>query len=150
MLRVGVAISSLLFCLGGCRKPVDHSPTAAPAFTLTVSSGGGFAGSYQGYTLASTGEVRAWNSSAAGPRTDRWTVKADPDTLAAFAADLDRFLGTELAQTGNMTARIEYASSRGEHHWSIPGAGASADAPEPFRTVYPRIESYCRNLAPKP
>jgi hypothetical protein len=32
----------------------------------------------------------------------------------------------------------------------MAGAGASPDAPEPFRTWYARAEAYCRSLAPKP
>jgi hypothetical protein len=164
MLRIGIAIGSLLIGLSGCRKPVDRLPDAARArgkaggeatektgsFTLSLSTGGGFAGAYQGYTLLSTGEITAWTGRAAGPRTDRWTRKADPDTLAAFAMALDGYLGMESTQTGNMTTRIGYASSRGDHQWSIAGAGAAADAPEPFRTWYPRVEAYCRSLAPEP
>lgn len=168
MLRIGIAIGSLApilagaLCVGACRKPVDHPPGESHArgkagepaaetmtFTLTLSTGGGFAGAFQGYTLASTGEVTAWSGQAAGPRTNRWMRKADPDTLAAFARALDGYLGTESAQAGNMTTRIEYASPRGDHQWSIAGAGPSADAPEPFRTWYPRVEAYCRSLAPK-
>ena len=146
MLRIGFAISSLLFSLCGCRKPVDRAPDS---FTLTLSSGGGFAGSYQGYTLASNGDVTAWSGGAAGQRTDLWTRKAAPESLAAFARVLDGFTGTGLSQTGNMTTRIEYASPRGDHQWSIAGAGAAPDAPEPFRTWYARVEAYCRNLAPE-
>lgn len=163
MFRIGIAIGSLLIGLGGCRKPVDRSPDAARArgkaageptaktanFTLTLSAGGGFAGLYEGYTLLSTGEVTAWSRRAAGPRTDRWMRKADPDTLAAFASALDGYLGTDLTQAGNMTLRIEYATPGGEHQWSIAGAGPSPDAPEPFRTWYARMEAYCRRLEPK-
>jgi len=170
MLRIGFAIGSLIIGLCGCRKPVDRSPDAArtsgktagfPAgageatgktgsFTLSLSAGGGFAGAYQGYTLLSTGEITAWSGRATGPHTDRWMRKADPDTLAAFAMALDGYLGTQLTQTGNMTTRIGYTSSRGDHQWSIAGVGTAADAPEPFRTWYPRVEAYCRSLAPNP
>jgi hypothetical protein len=160
MLRI-VAIGSLILGLGACRKPVERSPDASPsgkasgeakettgAFTLTLSRGGGFAGAFQGYTLASTGEITAWNGRAAGARTRLWMRNADSDTIAAFARDLQAYFGTELAQTGNMTTRIEYASPRGDHQWSI--GVAPADAPEPFRTWYPRVEAYCRSLAPRP
>lgn len=169
MLRTCIAIGSLILGLGGCRKPVDRGPEAerpggkpsgdhagdpkakvSRPFALTLSTGGGFSGAYRGYTLASTGEVTAWTRTAAGPRTDLWTRKADPDTLAAFAAALDGYLGQEGAQTGNMTTRIDYSSPRGDHQWSIAGAGPSADAPGPFQGWYPRVEAYCRSLAPNP
>jgi len=164
MLRIGVAIGSLLLGLGGCRRPVERSPDESRlrdkpskeptakngSFTITLSSGGGFAGIYQGYTLLSTGEITAWSGRAEGPRTDSWRRKADPDTLAAFALALDGYLGTELEQAGNMTLLIEYASPRGGHQWSIAGASVPPDAPEPFRTWYPRMETYCRSLASAP
>jgi hypothetical protein len=162
MFRIGIAIGSLVLGLGGCRKPVDRLPegtgargksagepmTKDESFTLTLSTGGGFAGAFHGFTLASTGEITAWSGRASGPRTDLWTRKADADTLAAFARALDGYLGTELSQAGNMTMRIEYASPRGDHQWSIPGGAVSGDAPEPFRTWYPRVEAYCESLAP--
>jgi hypothetical protein len=164
MLRIGVAIGSLILGLGGCRRPVDRSPDESRPrgktsgepilnngpFSITLSSGGGFAGIYQGYTLLSTGEIKAWSGRDEGPRTDLWTRKADADTLAAFARALDGYLGTDSGQAGNMTMRIEYASSRGSHQWTMAGASLPPDAPEPFRTWYPRMETYCRSLASDP
>jgi hypothetical protein len=49
-----------------------------------------------------------------------------------------------------MTSRLEYVSPGGTYHWSIPVAAPGPDSPEPFRTLYPRIEAYCRALAPAP
>ena len=148
MSRIGIVVGTLALAMGACRAPVAKSP-AAP-FTLSLSSGGGFAGSYQGYTLASTGEVSAWQQTAAGPRNVLWTKKAQPESIAAFARGLEPYRETKLDQAGNMTLSLGYASAQGEYAWTVPGAGASPDAPEPFRTWYGRIEAFCRSLAPGP
>lgn len=163
MLRIGAMIAFLVPILGACHGPAARSSApargpesaasrkpAADPFTLTLSSGGGFAGTWQGCTFDSAGKATAWTRSPSGPRADRWTRPADPDSLRAFARELEASLGTKLEQTGNMTWRLEYASPRGEYQWSFPGAGPASGAPEPFNTLYPRIEAYCRGLNPGP
>lgn len=167
MSQAGIAIGcfALLFLLGGCHRslarPADAggnadapSPakTAAPAgpFHLTLSSGGGFAGQWRGCTLASDGQASAWKRMAAGPLENQWTGKADPDSVAAFARALESAVAVKLEEAGNMTSRLDYVSPAGEYHWSIPVAAPGPDSPEPFRTLYPRIEAYCRALAPTP
>jgi hypothetical protein len=171
MSQAGIAIAclALLLLLGACHRspspaaqgagaPVPPANTSVPArgeapagpFRLTVSSGGGFAGQWRGCTLNSAGEATAWKSMASGPRESQWTGKADPDTVAAFARTLEASRDVKLEGAGNMTARLEYASSSGEFQWSVPGAAPGPDSPEPFRTLYPRIEAYCRALAPAP
>lgn len=128
--------------------PAAKSPSAP--FSLTLSSGGGFAGSYSGCTLASTGEATGWRQTAAGPREPVWTKRADADSIAAFARGLEGYKETKLDQAGNMTASLALASGQAEYRWSIPGAGAAPDSPEPFRTWYARIDAFCRALAPAP
>jgi hypothetical protein len=164
MQRIIVAIGFCLLGLGACHRPAVRSSgpgrareasSAATAaqdmdFTLTLSSGGGFAGTWQGYDLASNGRVTAWSGRPGGPRSEQWTRNADPDTLAAYARELEAFRGARLDSAGNMTTRIGYVSPRGSYQWSIAGAGGAPDAPEPFRTWYPRLETYCRGLAPRP
>jgi hypothetical protein len=167
MSQAGIAIGcfALVFPLGACHRSLARSPgaepaegaslpgkTAAPAgpFHLTVSSGGGFAGLWQGCTLASDGQASAWKRMAAGPLENQWAGKADPDSVAAFARALEAAAAVKLEEAGNMTSRLEYVSPAGEYHWSIPVAAPGPDSPEPFRSLYPRIEAYCRALAPAP
>jgi hypothetical protein len=119
-------------------------------FTLTLSYGGGFSGLYEGYTLSSPDSVTAWRQRAAGPRAEEWARKADPESLIAFVRELKPYFGAESAGTGNMTARIDFQSPGVHHEWSMGGAPASPDAPEPFRTWYRRVESYCRGLGSAP
>ena len=123
---------------------------AVPPFTLTLSSGGGFAGLYQGCTLTSQGEVKGWQKRAGAPEAIAWTVQVGQDSIAALAKDLEVYLGVELRDAGNMTTRILFELPDTTHQWSISGSGASTEAPEPFRTWYARAEAYCRGLAPPP
>jgi hypothetical protein len=160
MTRVPVAAIaiSLAFASVSCQKQTAKGPSAAAPqaiappqpFTLTLSSGGGFAGLYQGFTLTSAGEVRAWERRPGAAESPVWKAQGNPDSILAFARDLDKSLGVDLHGTGNMTTRILYALPDSTYQWSISGAGPSPDAPEPFRTWYARAEGYCRGLAPKP
>ena len=162
-----VAILFAVLLLPGCQKQVAKGPdasassaasdSAAPAapaslkpFTLSLSSGGGFSGAYTGYTLASDGSVRAWRKRPATPESTTWAGQANPDSIAALAKALDAYLGAAVHETGNMTTQIRYTLPDSAYQWSISGVGASAGAPEPFRTWYPRAEAWCRSATPKP
>ena len=96
------------------------------------------------------GEVKGWQKRAGAPESITWTVQGRPDSILAFAKDLESYLAVELTEAGNMTARIQYALPDTIYQWSIAGSGASAEAPEPFRTWYARAEAYCHSLAPQP
>jgi hypothetical protein len=156
--RIPAAIAAAFLALMACQKQVAKSPASdasAPAaspkpFTLTLSSGGGFAGLYHGCTLTSEGEAKAWSQRPGTPESVDWTRRAQPDSVLALARALEAFLAADLKETGNMTARVQYALPDSTYQWSISGAGASAEAPEPFRTWYARAEAYCRTLAPTP
>lgn len=128
--------------------PAAKSPSAP--FTVSLSSGGGFAGLYEGCSLASTGEAEGWRQNAAGPREVVWTKRADAESIAVFARGLEAYRETKLEQAGNMTASLGLASGSSEIRWTVPGAGSAPDAPEPFRSWYRRIDAFCRGLAPRP
>jgi hypothetical protein len=115
-----------------------------------LSTGGGFSGAYTGCTLASDGTVRNWRRFPATPESTTWTTHASPDSIAALAKALDAFLASQAQATGNMTTRVSYSLPDTTYRWSIPGSGASDTDPEPFKTWYPRAESWCRVPDPKP
>lgn len=119
------------------------------SFRVTLSSGGGFAGLYQGYIL-SPDSVRAFRQRGAAPPEELWARSADPDSLRAFVRDLRAYSGDQAGESGNMTTRIVLADSAGERTWSMAGMPAQADAPGPFKSWYSRAEAYCRSLAPAP
>lgn len=158
-----VAMTLALLGIPACQRQVSKSSKpavsgsqvlaegkAASPFTLTLSSGGGFAGLYQGCTLTSQGEVKGWQKRAGAPEAITWAVQVRPDSIAAFARELEAYLRVELQDAGNMTTRILLKLPDTTHQWSISGSGSSAEAPEPFRTWYARAEAYCRSLAPPP
>ena len=150
------ALLTLPFLLA-CQKPTAKMPPAtahaqppARAFTLTLSSGGGFTGAYTGCTLTSDGRARSWRRNPGGAETTLSEANGRADSVAALAKALDGFLGSDLQGTGNMTTRIKYALPDTAFQWSIAGTGGSADDPEPFRNWYPRAEAWCRSLAAGP
>lgn len=131
----------------------DPTPQASPQattqpFTLTLSSGGGFSGRVDGFTLNSQGEVKAWSKQPGQPETTLWSIQDKPDSALALFAALQPFLTVTLQETGNMTTRIRLESPDSTWQWSQSGNGASEDAPEPFKTWYARAEAYCQSLKP--
>ncbi len=116
--------------------------------SITLASGGGFAGAWEGFTLARDGKVSAWRSAGAGGRAVSWTRTGSPDSLAAFARALRAHAEAGLSGTGNMTMPIELAGPDTTLRWSLPGAEPSPRDPGPFRSLYGRIRAYCLGLAP--
>lgn len=172
-----LAVGMTLLGIPACQKPAaKHPPAPASAardsspvpavpvssagtpggavpsqpFTITLSSGGGFSGLTSGCTLTSLGEAKAWRKRPGAPEDVLWTRKAKADSAIAFAEALKEFLSVDLEETGNMTTRIQYTLPDSTYRWSISGAGASPQDPEPFRTWYARAEAFCRSLAPAP
>jgi hypothetical protein len=130
-------------------RPVESVAKPRP-FSLILSVGGGFAGQTQGYTLSSDGEVRSWSQMAGSEATIHWKVSAPVDTISSLARQLEPFLDANLAEVGNMTTRIQYVLPDTTYQWSKSGPGFSEDAPEPFRTWYSKVESFCHRLKPPP
>jgi hypothetical protein len=128
-----------------CQKPLAK-PTQP--FTLTLSSGGGFSGSVEGFTLNSTGEVKAWQKLPGQPEAMLWTIQDRPDSALALVESLKPFLSVQMQETGNMTTRIQLMLPDSTWQWSKSGHGASEDAAEPFQTWYARAQAYCLSLSP--
>ncbi len=150
-----VTALTALFSLA-CQKPIaktpgqeviQNMPTSKP-FTLTLSTGGGFSGLVEGYTLTSQGEVRAWKKRPGAPETTQWTKKDAPDSAMALAKSLQEFLSVDLQETGNMTTTIRYTVADSTWHWSISSMGASAPGSEPLQAWYARAIAYCLSLEP--
>lgn len=123
---------------------------SAEPFTLSLSSGGGFSGLVEGFTLTSQGQVTAWQKLPGNPETTLWSKKGDSDSAIALVESLKSFLAVDLKETGNVTTRISLVLPDTSWLWSKSGSVAASDVPEPFQTWYARAESYCLSLNSKP
>jgi hypothetical protein len=147
--RLALTLAALILIAGmglACQKPMTKP---AQPLTLILSSGGGFSGLVEGFTMNSLGEVSAWSKQPGQPETPQWTIKGRPDSTLSLVESLKPFLSVNMQETGNMTTRIRLVLPDSTWQWSKSGNGASEDAAEPFRTWYARAEAYCRSLKPK-
>lgn len=159
-LAAGIALFGILACQKQAAKIPETAPSnakespvkpAAPKpFAISISSGGGFSGFTEGCTLTSLGEAKGWRSRPGAPESILWSKGTSADSALAFAHALEGYLSLDLKEAGNMTTRIRFELPDSAYVWSISGAGASPQAPEPFRTVYARADAFCRSLAPSP
>lgn len=121
---------------------------AVPPFTLSLSSGGGFTGSYSGFTLSSDGSVRQWERRGAGSDSILWETRIPAARIIGFKNRLEQSgaLGIGLRETGNMTTQVKLVLPDTLHVWSWSGADAAETAPEPFRSWYPEVRDFCAAL----
>ncbi len=135
--------------LTGCtsaaqRQARSGAPTAAPAdFAMSFGKGGGFAGRWQGYTIAADGAVAQWegritpdNLSPVGSLSP-----AQVDSLWQRVNALD-FFSLESQGTGNMTGYIEVAAEGRTHEVRWPVSLEKEAAQAPWEQLY----AYARAL----
>lgn len=146
-----IATLSLLFA---CQKPAPRpdpevTPTPPRVFHISVSAGGGFAGSYSGCTLASDDSVRLWTRSSAGAEETTNLSIGSAGKALQFEKRLveSGALGLVADGTGNMTVRVAYATPDSNHAWSWSGTGENDNTPAPFRGWYSEVQTYCRETA---
>lgn len=146
-----LATLPLLFA---CQKPSPTPKTevtqAPPrVFHISVSSGGGFAGSYSGCTLASDDSVRLWTRRAAGEEVTTGQGLGSAGKALQFEKRLRESgaLGLVADGTGNMTARVAYAAPDSNYAWSWSGSGENDNTPAPLRGWYSEVQAYCRESA---
>lgn len=153
-MRNPIGLLATLPLLYACQKPAPKPQpevTQEPprVFQISVSGGGGFAGSWSGCTLASDGAVRLWTRRGAGAEA---TTKQAAGS-AAKALEFEKrlleggALGLVAEGAGNMTARVAYATADSSRTWSWPGVGENENTPAPFRGWYSEVQAYCRATA---
>ncbi|MEO6096088.1 MAG: hypothetical protein ABIW76_10485 [Fibrobacteria bacterium] len=130
-------------------EPEPEVIQAAP-FKITISTGGGFAGSVSGCTLGSDGLVVYWDKRGLAPESIRWKVVAGRSPILEFRRLLETggALNMTLRETGNMTTEVNLELPDTLRIWSWPGNGPSETTPEPFRTWYSQVEAFCQSLSP--
>ncbi len=93
-------------------------PSIPSDFSLEMSSGGGFAGVYQGNRVTADGKVVHWRTAPnAGPRTEEALGTLEPAAVLRLVSTVETsgFFKAVLNQPGNMTVQIT-STLRGKQH----------------------------------
>lgn len=137
-----------------CQKQPPAKVTSTPErnFKITVSSGGGFTGEYQGCTLSSDGVVRFWSRNRAGSDTTLGLAQGTLEKVRELESRLRAggAVGSAYSETGNMTTWVRYEAPDSTYAWSWSGSGENEKTPAPFRTWYSEVQAYCRELSGPP
>ena len=115
-------------------KPMPRAPIpgAGGNWSVQIGEQGGFTGGGGGYVIAASGQVQAWSRVVPG---DSVTTTAIGIASATILAELEaamrdpELLASNLQETGNMTAFLEWRQPPQVRHWSWPEQGRATKIP---------------------
>jgi hypothetical protein len=101
------------FLANGCCH-CKESPSARDAFTIELSSGGGFSGLWSGYIMHSDGAVQFWDGRQNKTESVKTVGNVDPGDIRDIVTLIDKnaLMALPLRETGNMTCMLRV--TRGE------------------------------------
>jgi hypothetical protein len=151
-LRAAAVLAALAALSVGCQKQPPAKVTSHPdrTFKISVGSGGGFTGAYEGCTLSSDGVVRLWSRrGAAAADTTLGLAQGSVEKALGFESRLraSGALEASHAETGNMTASVRYEIPESTYAWTWSGSGENEKTPLPFRAWYTEVQTYCREFS---
>lgn len=146
--------AAVLAGLLGCQKQ-SAKVTSIPdrTFKISVGSGGGFTGAYEGCSISSDGVVRRWSRrGAASEDTTLGMAQGSVEKVRDFEARLrgSGALESAASETGNMTSTVLYELPDSSRSWSWPGSGENDKTPAAFKGWYSEIQTYCRESSGPP
>ena len=129
--------------VGGCVSV----PPEAGQFTIAVSSGGGFAGLYEGCRLHSSGSIEGWQRIGIGEEEVLCRGEVSVETARGWRDRLERSgaLDAPDRRTGNMTARVTYVRADTTLEWSWPVV-ASDNEQSSLRRWHSELTAFCKSL----
>ncbi|UCE07722.1 MAG: hypothetical protein JSW07_06740 [bacterium] len=128
-----------------------NSATGQESYQITLWQGGGFTGLTTGFTLSSAGEVTHWQRFPGQPDSALWVMKGYSSGIKRLRNQLEESGALEMkyAETGNMTAGINYETKGEKYIWTWNHTGVENDVPEPLRTWFQNAMDFCQSLQHK-
>lgn len=155
ILMLVLLVALILACNLKNKKPASeldiNSTIEQEAYKITLWQGGGFTGLTTGFTLSSAGEVTHWQRFPGQSDSLLWIVKGYLSEIKNLRSQLEEVgvLEMEYAETGNMTAGINFETKGEKYAWTWKQTGAKKDIPEPLRTWYQNAMDFCLSLQQK-
>ena len=149
-----ISVALLIGC-GSCKMDVENEhqslnkeAKSLPIFKIVLSSGGGFTGLSNGYSLFSNGNVEKWRQLSAVKDSVVWISQVDSSKIYNFKNDLETSGITNKTYngTGNITTRLKYETKDSTYNWSWKGAGDESDVPLEIKPLFENIKKFCSEL----
>jgi hypothetical protein len=131
----------------GCGSSVETSEEEE--FAISVETGGGFVGLYEGCRLRSSGAAQRWRRVGAGTEQVLWSGDVSVETAAGWRDRLAESGALQMVdgRTGNMTTRVTYARGDTTLNWSwAVRAGEEDGQMQTLRQWQMEFAGFCRNL----
>jgi len=144
-LKLAACFFGIIFCIA-CHKKSTEKTSQHPAivpFQISIATGGGFTGVYQGFTLHSDGKIEQWQKDRAGEVKILKYTQVDAKEFVKFRKELERddIFKIKLTQTGNMTTKIVYQKGDSTFVWTWQ---AGAEIPPQIQKWYDSIRTFCK------
>lgn len=113
-------------------------------YNITLSSGGGFTGSYNGYYIDTTGTVSQWEGRTFDLSTRKVVTHLSPDKLKEINDKITTLgiMNVNYKISGNISSSISISNNDSTHLITWAGIEPSNDIPENIREFY----YYMKNL----
>lgn len=112
-----LGVISLNSFLGSCsHRPYGKMTPVVTDRAITISSGGGFAGSYSGYLMEEEGSIYSWSRGEHGSEMRKFLF-TEPDSVREYFIALDsiRFRSIDFDRPGNITEVVELRDEFSSH-----------------------------------
>ncbi len=144
-LQLAACCLGAIFCIACNKKSAEKTPEqpAIVPFRISISTGGGFTGLYQGFTLHSDGKIEQWQKDRAGEVKILKSRQVDVKEFVKFRKELERddIFKIKLTQTGNMTTKIVYQKWDSTFVWTWQAGG---EIPPQMQKWYDSIRIFCK------
>jgi hypothetical protein len=117
-------------------------------FAITIGSGGGFTGLFEGCNFYSDGMVEFWHRYPAKNDSVYWIYRIDPtkfDTLQNKLIQSD-MLNNNINETGNITNIVTYYTPDTTYYWSW---NQQSKIPDSFRKWYNEVFQFFERIKKK-
>jgi hypothetical protein len=120
-------------------------------FKIILSSGGGFTGLKNGYTLFSNGKVDKWSQISVIKDSINWSTQIDSLQIYQLKNDLEAtgILNKNYSETGNITTQLKYVTQDSVYTWSWKGKGENSEIPDEIKGFYEKLTKFCTELTNK-
>ncbi len=134
----GVVVVVMMGCGPSARVP------GGEPFSISISTGGGFAGLCEGCRLQSTGTIERWRRIGTRAEEVLWSGEVEVEVAVGWRDRLEGTgaLGQVHRQTGNMTTQVTYTRGDTTLNWSWQAA--TKEDGSPLRAWHSEFAGFCR------
>ncbi|MDI6804792.1 MAG: hypothetical protein QME58_13295 [Bacteroidota bacterium] len=129
----------------------SHTQNLSSRFNVTLTSGGGFTGMYNGYYIDTLGEISRWEGRTYNLASLKPGGKLTPDKLKEMNTKITELelLNVQYNKSGNISSSISISTNISKHTVSWVGVEPEEEVPEKIKEFYYYIKNLINNSITK-